>query len=114
MTCKRCDNRDTITKICQVLAWGLYLAPIAYATYQVIRETGVIDKAVNKVKPAVNAAVEYVTPYAKTAAEEAEKFAESLKEKRDVAVEFIEDNFDKLTEEAKEVFTSVDRTTDEA
>lgn len=86
MVCKKCNN-DGLSKAIKMLTWGFYLAPVAYATYTILRDTGLIDKVKTKAEPVL----EDIT-------EELSGFADSLKEKRDEAATFLKEHADLVTD----------------
>jgi hypothetical protein len=51
MTCKYCNSRN---KTLRVIAWTVYLAPLAYSAYAFLKDVGAFEKA----KPYVESAVE--------------------------------------------------------
>jgi len=62
MTCRHCNDKNKIVKI---ITWAVYLAPLAYSAYVVLKDTGAFEKA---------------QPYVDTAKEKVQEAYEMTKE----------------------------------
>jgi hypothetical protein len=90
MVCKYCKDDN---KIIRTVAWAIYLAPLAYSAYMVLKGTGVLTKTKKTIEPYIESAKSKVN------------------EATTLTQDFVVDKIEHIADYAKEVVAAPDKST---